>query len=117
MSGIRFLDPRAVSSSITISVPIYKPICIFANIDIHQWENIFIKLRDDTNEIEWKRDYDRCRATIKWAYTCGATLENVANLVDVDEYNVAFTFAFTHFKDMCEFYYNLTDSVNAYIRV
>jgi len=44
-------------------------------------ERHFIVQRDYAKTEEEKRMYDRCRATVKWASTCGATLLGVCNHV------------------------------------
>ena len=48
MAKIRIIEPKAVSYSITIAVPMSKPIVVFANKDIFHWEESFINLRDKT---------------------------------------------------------------------
>lgn len=111
MARIRIIEPKAVSYSITIAVPMSKPIVVFANKDIYNWETSFINLRDKTEVITEKKDYDRCRATLKWAATCGASLVKVANCDDAFGKTVEFTFAFADLDAMCDFNKNLKTSV------
>lgn len=112
MAKIRIIEPKAVSYSITIEVPIMtKPILVLATKNISYWENSFINLRDKTVVTAEKKDYDRCRATLKWASTCGASLVKVANCTDEFGKKIQFTFAFINLVDMCDFAQNLKSSV------
>ena len=111
MAKIRIIEPKAVSYSITIAVPMSKPIVVFANKDIFHWEESFINLRDKAVVTAEKKDYDRCRATLKWASTCGASLVKVANCADAFGKTIEFTFAFADLAAMCDFDKNLKTSV------
>lgn len=112
MAKIRIIEPKAMSFATTIAVPMHRSIFIPATKEISQWENIFIGFRDTaTNDID-KRDFDRCRATIKWASCCDASLEKVSNFADAYGKNVEFTFAFASIDRLNEFVNNLRPNVN-----
>lgn len=112
MAKIRIVEPKATSFATIIAVPMHRSIFIPATKDISQWENIFISLRDaSTNDID-KRDLDRCRATIKWASCCDASLEKVSNFADAYGKNIEFAFAFASLDMLNEFVNNLRANVN-----
>lgn len=112
MAKIHIIEPKAKSFATTIAVPMHKSIVIFANKDIYHWENTFMGLRDTALNDTDKRDFDRCRATIKWAYSCNASLEKVTNSADAYGKTVEFTFAFSSFENFNEFVNNLRANVN-----
>lgn len=111
MARIRIIEPKAVSFATTIAVPMHKGILIPANKDIYHWEKTFIGLRDTATNATDKRDFDRCRATIKWAYSCNASLEKVTNSADAYGKTVEFTFAFATIENLNEFVNNLRVNV------
>lgn len=45
--------------------------------NIYEAENTFIRLRDKSLLQKTKQSYDCCRALLKWASTCGASLAEV----------------------------------------
>ena len=113
MAKINIIEPKAKSFATTIAVPMHKSIgiVIFAN-NIYHWENTLMGLRDTALNDTDKRDYDRCRATIKWAYTCNASLEKVTNSADDYGKTVEFTFAFSSLENLNEFVNNLRANVS-----
>jgi len=111
MAKIRIIEPKAVSFATTIAVPMHKSILIFANQDIVQWENTFIHCRDNAVNDADKRAFDRCRATIKWAHCCNASLEKVTNANDAYGKTVEFTFAFARLEYLSEFVNHLRVNV------
>ena len=112
MAKIHIIEPIAMSFATTIVVPIHKGILIPVNKDLYHLENTFMGLRDTALNDTDKRDYDRCRATIKWAYTCNASLEKVINSADAYGKTVEFTFAFSNLENLNEFVNNLHENVS-----
>lgn len=115
MAKIHIIEPKAKDFATTIAVPMHESIVTFANKDIYHWEDIFIGLRDNALNDTDKRDYDRCRATIKWAYTCNASLKKVTNSADDYGTTIEFTFSFFSLEDLNEFVNNLCANVSGSI--
>lgn len=95
--SINVLEPT--SFAITIEASMHKPLVLFKDRDIHQWETIFINLRDKEKHYAYKRNYDRCRALLKFAYSCWGSLKEVSNGRDV----IIFTFEFDSIEGLSTF--------------
>lgn len=81
---------KATNFSVTIEAPMHKPLVTFKESDIHQLEDTFAYFRDLEQNIVYKRNYDRCRAILKYANSCWGNLENISNADDAIEF--IFTF-------------------------
>lgn len=112
MANIRIIEPKAISFATTIAVPVPKSILIPVNKDIYHWEDTLIGLRDIATNDNDKRDFDRCRATIKWAYSCNASLEKVSNSTDAYGKTVEFTFAFASLENLNKFLNSLRVNIS-----
>ena len=109
---------KAVDFQVTVYVPMSKgvpQISHIATYDIHRWEDHFISLRNTAHHDTYQRDYDRCRATIKWSYTCNASLKKFIHVTHHSAYDedfVEFRFAFTNLENLSEFVNNLSVNVS-----
>ena len=81
---------KITSATVTIEAPIHRPVVLFKRRDIFQWEGIFVLHRDNERNIAYKRNYDRCRALLNYAYSCGGDLKEVSN----GNGSIIFTFKF-----------------------
>ncbi len=81
---------KITSATVTVEAPMHRPLILFRGRDICHWENIFISLRDNEQNIDYKRNYDRCRALLKYAYSCWGDLMEISN----GDGNVIFIFKF-----------------------
>ena len=95
------------SFSTTIEAPMHKPLVLFKGRDELQWEAIFINLRDNEPNLDYRRNYDRCRAILKYAYSCWGTLKDVSNGRNV----VSFTFVFDSIEGLTAFDKDLQKAV------
>ena len=98
---------KVTSFTITIEAPMHKPLVLFKGRDTHQWEEIFINLRDNEKHYAYKRNYDRCRALLKFAYSCWGSLKEVSNGRDV----IIFTFEFDSIEGLSIFEKELQKAV------
>ena len=115
MAKIRIYEPQAISYGITIAVPITKPI-VDSNVkNISYWENFFSRMRDNVDMSNRKMEYDRCRALLKWASTCNASLVIVKNSNDESGQNINFTFSFDNLDTMLDFSKNFKTEMNGSI--
>lgn len=96
----------------TLSVPVTKPVMIYANMDIAFQEERFIEYRDKAFIHDAKVCFDRCRALLKWAETCNATLENIQNVHERRFDTLEFTFSFTDYDSLHGFMTDLYVNVN-----
>lgn len=113
---IKIYEPKAEVISVTVSVPMHVQVSplLMNEKDIDRCEKAFIRLRDQqTKSIEKKRDYDRCRATIKWAKACSASIEKVTACKQRDSYYVKFVFSFISMEAVNEFYEGLRENVRS----
>ena len=78
-------------------------------INIIGYEKAFITLRDRSEDEETKYFYDRCRAILKWASTCGAELDDIEFIDD----NVVFHFSFADFNSLADFEKDYNDCVSS----
>lgn len=113
MTRIHIIEPKVVSFTTTITVPTHKCILIPGNNDIYHWETTFIHLRDNAINDTEKSNWDRCRATLKWAYCCNASLEKISNSKDAYGRTIEFTFAFTQIDQLIEFVNKLRMNVSS----
>lgn len=97
----------ATSFSATIEAPMHKPLVLFKGRDKHQWEAIFISLRDNEPDIDYRRNYDRCCAILKYAYSCWGDLKDVSN----GRNTVSFTFVFDSIECLTVFEKDLQKAV------
>lgn len=72
------------------------------------YEKVFIALRDKTEDEESRYYYDRCRAILKWASTCGGELDNI----DFTDNNVIFYIKFMDFNSLTDFQKDYDQSVS-----
>ena len=81
--------------------------------DISEIESRFTELTNNAPEKSLeKRDYDLCRATIKWANTCNAYLESISMHIG-DKRAVCFMLFFADLDDMVDFVNNLSTNVSS----
>ena len=90
---------KITSATVTIEAPMHSPVELFKGRDIHQWEAIFIGLRDNEKNIAYKRNYDRCRALLKYAYSLWGDLKEVSN----GQGSIIFTFKFDGLDELYVF--------------
>lgn len=98
---------RAISFSVTIETPMHKPLVLFKTRDKHQLEEIFITLRDNEQNLDYKKNYDRCHAILKYAHSCWGTLKDVSNNFNT----VSLTFAFDSIEGLTAFEKGLQKAV------
>lgn len=98
---------KIISATVTIEAPMHRPVILFKGRDIHQWEAIFIGLRDNEQSIAYKRNYDRCRALLKYAYSCWGDLKEVSN----GNGSIIFTFKFDSIDGLKTFEKDLQKAV------
>ena len=115
MAKIKIYEPQAVSYSIAIAVPISKPIVVFNDKNISDWEKIFITMRDNVDISNRKIEYDVCRAILRWASDCNAYMVIVENSDDKSGHNVNFTFSFDNLDTMLHFSKNIKTAISGSI--
>lgn len=98
---------RAISFSVTIETPMHKPLVLFKTRDKHQLEEIFITLRDNEQNLDYKKNYDRYHAILKYAHSCWGTLKDVSNNFNT----VSLTFAFDSIEGLTAFEKGLQKAV------
>lgn len=101
----KITELTAISFGIIIAVPIHDTPLFFqdreAQRNIYKCEEYFITERKNTDDPVGKKNFDRCRATLQWASTCGASLVVYA---DTSLYNtVNFSFEFDSLETMLKF--------------
>lgn len=96
----------------TLSVPVTKPVVIYADMSITFQQERFIEYRDKAFIHDAKICFDRCRALLKWAETCNAELNSIKNVHTRRFDSLEFTFSFTGYDDMSAFMKDLYVSVN-----
>lgn len=114
--SITIYEPKVEEFLVTVGIPMHMPIKLNQTNNIDGCEEDFIKMRDKWAKTEIKqRDYDRCRATIKWAKSCSASLKKVFPYKQKDKNYVKFRFAFGSMDAVNEFYDGLTKNVRSSI--
>lgn len=95
-----------------LSVPVTKPVVIYADMSIDFQQKRFSEYRDNSFIHDAKICFDRCRALLKWAETCNAKLDNIRN-AHIRRFDaLEFTFSFTGYDDLQAFMKDLYESVN-----
>ena len=108
IQGGHTMNIAITSVKIDIEVPMHKSIIIFTDHTINQWETTFINLRDNEKNVNYKRNYDRCRALLKYAYSFWAELDNISNKSG----KLVFTFKFHSIEGLTNFEKDLYRAVN-----
>jgi hypothetical protein len=77
---------------VIVSVELEMPTSVFGreNANLCDWEDRFVKLRDGTNNMAAKRQYDTARALVKYAYSCGADIVRRQSSGDSIVFDLAF---------------------------
>ena len=74
---------KVKSFTVTVEVPMHRRLILVSiyksRNNIQQWEDIFRSLRDDEEVYECKRNYDICRALLKYAYAESGELNELSN--------------------------------------
>lgn len=99
----RIMEPTITSFSISIKIPASRSIRIIQNTDICLWEKAFESWRRFAETSTIKNDYDRCRATLKWAIECNAVLDKITNGIDANGKTIEFTFSFRDINSLMRF--------------
>ena len=109
------VKPQVIAFSVTVELLTYDTSLILASWPIDKWESLFISYRDGTDDPELKVAYDVCRATLKWAATCGAS-EVKLSKSKRDATKVYFTFTFERLESVFEFEKGLVDNVSGVVQ-
>lgn len=73
-----------------ITLPIPRPVIIFAGMGMSDWKNCFIQKKEETNIIYEEFAYEKCLKALMWAEFCNGSLVRVGSPSGV----VDFTFEF-----------------------
>lgn len=104
---------KITSATVTVEAPMHCSIELLTGRDIHHWKNFFINLRDNESNISYKKNYERCRALLCYAYSFWGELIKVSN----EKGSVAFTFQFDSLDRLEPFEKDLQESVESAIRL
>ena len=114
MTGIRIMAPKATTFTTTVEVPVRK-LMVGNNLtdgkDIFEVEHAFTEMTHTQNDSVMKSDYDLCRLTLKWAYSCNASLESVSNVLGKNK-AVKFVFSFNDMNNLTDFVKDLRVNVH-----
>lgn len=95
MGRIRIIEAKVVSRNAKVMVPVRKSVMLIQSENI-DWEEFFIKKRDAAKDYSLQKEFDLCRAVIKWAETCGGKINYCKNATDsynqpVIEFEICFS--------------------------
>lgn len=95
MGRIRIIEPKVVCRIAKVMVPVRKPLMLIQS-NNNEWEEFFIKKREAAKDYSLKKEFDTCRAVIKWAETCGGKINYCENAKDsykqpVIEFEITFS--------------------------
>ena len=85
------------STDVSLSIPIPKPVIIFNGMELHDWKERFLMLKNQTLDSTEKRSYSKCIKTLLWAEFCNGSLVYVGNQKNFHSYygtEIKFTFNF-----------------------
>lgn len=83
---------RVVSS---VEVPIHVA-ALLKKSNIYECQEWFENKRDEAKDDQEKKNYDKCGAVLKWAATCGGSLDKVSN--NMKEKKIIFEFGFSEMQ-------------------
>ncbi len=101
------IQAKATSFSVTVETPIHEHLVLFKDRTTNEWEDIFISRRDKEQNPVYKRNYDRCRAILKYSSSCSGKLENISNGCNA----IIFTFVFSSIELLNTFVKDLNEAV------
>lgn len=76
MSGVKVLSPVVERYALVVSIPMQRTMLIMKD-NIAEAEEYFCLKRDKATEHEEKVEFDRARALLKYAASCGGELEEL----------------------------------------
>ncbi len=104
MGNSKFSYPiRSERFMMEVSIPMTNPSTTVHRIELA--EKYFINLRDREVNADLKREYDRGRALVKYADTCGALI--LLSQYDLSEKRLNIIFTFDSFEGLLDFKNNL----------
>ena len=107
MVSLDLIQMQPSKLSATIIFPTPKPVVIFTDKSIMEWEELFKELMDNSSNLTEKHDYDQCYSTLKWARFCNAN--NIALRVgrNANGHTVEIKFFFTSYNHLSLFFNEL----------
>ena len=84
--------------TVTVEIRMARTVLLFKP-DRDNWQEYFIKLRDGTADDELNKNYDECRALVKWAETARGTIREVKS----EKRMVSFIVSFDRIEDLEDF--------------
>ena len=103
------------STTITLSIPIPKPVIIFNGMKLQDWKEHFIMLKNQTLGSKEKISYSKCIKTLLWAEFCNGSLVYIGNEKKAHSYygtTVKMTFDFPNFSCRNLFWYDLGKNID-----
>ena len=79
MSNFKEVSTKVERYAIIVSVPMSVRLITIKGQDIYEVEEAFRRKRDSANDSSRKTEFDRVRALLKYASTCGAQLDEIYN--------------------------------------
>ena len=79
MSNFKEVSTKVERYAIIVSVPMSVRLITIKGQDIYEVEEAFRRKRDSANDSSRKIEFDRVRALLKYASTCGAQLDEIYN--------------------------------------
>ena len=105
------MEPQRLSATIFLPTP--KPIIVFTNKGLKEWEELFQEMMDNSIISSEKHDYDQCYSTLKWARFCNATSLTLRVSRDHDGHTVEIQFFFTNYNHLSLFFNELEKVLQA----
>lgn len=102
---------KVTNATIKVELPISRPVmgtCVTRTTS--EWKDFFKELGSNAKDELEKREYDRCRAAIKWAYTCNGLVYSLNNSYDKGMH-IAIVFSFESYEDLEHFMKHLNANV------
>jgi hypothetical protein len=94
--------------TVAVSIPSPERDHIIMSKDIYSAEERYIAKRDESDDVQEKICYDRARAVIKWASSCGATIKSQR----VEQGQLHFVFGFPALEQLKEFHKNASINIS-----
>ena len=96
------MRPQLLSATIVFPTP--KPIILFTDKGLKEWEELFREMMDNSSDISEKHDYDQCYSALKWARFCNATSLDLRIGKSLDGHTVEINFFFSCYKHLSLFF-------------
>lgn len=101
------MEPRRLSATIVFPTP--KPVVIFTDKGIKEWEEIFKTMMDESSDLTEKHDYDQCYSTLRWAGFCNSTGLSLRVGKNESGHTVEIKFFFTSYNHLRLFFNELSN--------